>query len=64
MIQSTIISNGEHAGGLDVIISGAESSMLMTLAYEQDLEINELLTRLITNATIRGQKISQPFLIK
>lgn len=39
-------------GGLDVEILGAEASMLTTMSYEQQIEVDELLTRLICNATI------------
>lgn len=41
-------------GGLDVEITGAESNMLTTMSYEQQIEVDELLTRLICLASING----------
>jgi hypothetical protein len=52
-------------GGLDVTITGAESCMLNTISYDQQIEVSELLTRLICNATINGVgRIGQPMLVK
>jgi hypothetical protein len=52
-------------GGLDVTITGAESCMLNTISYDQQIEISELLTRLICNAAINGVgRLGQPTLVR
>jgi hypothetical protein len=63
MVKSTVIATGEYAGGLAVVISGAESSLLMTMAQEQRIKVDEILTRLICNAGVSGVKLDRPVLV-
>lgn len=67
MIRMTMIVEGEHAGGFAVLITGAESGMLGTLAHEQGIAPEVLLERLITDAIVRtapaGTKLGRPQLV-
>lgn len=52
MIKTNHISTGDYAGGIAVVIAGAEAAMLGTMAHEQQIEVSEVLARLICNATL------------